>query len=44
VLFGGTTNQANDFNDTWIFDGTQWYAGPTSGPSVRAWSATAGPG
>ena len=44
VLFGGTTNTTNDFNDTWIWTGSSWLSGPSSGPSVRAWSAMAGPG
>ena len=44
VVFGGTTNNSNDFNDTWIWNGSSWIQGPTSGPSVRAWAAMAGPG
>jgi hypothetical protein len=44
VLFGGTTNNSNDFNDTWVWTGSAWIQGPSSGPSVRSYSAMAGPG
>ncbi|MFN7975487.1 MAG: kelch repeat-containing protein [Acidobacteriota bacterium] len=35
VVFGGSTNAAPyDYNDTWEYDGTAWYAGPAAPPEL----------
>ncbi|AKU93110.1 Kelch repeat-containing protein [Vulgatibacter incomptus] len=39
VLFGGYA--ASDFNDTWEYDGTNWYRIPVAGPGFGAYGAMA---
>jgi len=45
VLFGGAggSDGQTPQSDTWLWNGTEWFAGPVTGPGARAWAAMTGP-
>jgi hypothetical protein len=43
VLFGGWDGDSTFYDDTWLWDGTEWTQTSTVGPSYRGIPAMSGP-